>query len=91
VRILNRRERWAKRTLAAVIGIPTLYVLSFGPACWISSRLQPSGKFVSAIYLPIIQIMWRGRPSVMQRVFYEYVELGVPRGHVLDHATIEFH
>ena len=35
VRIVNRRERWAKWTLAAVIvGLPVLYVLSFGPACW---------------------------------------------------------
>src|SRR4029078_8555720 len=33
VRIVNRRERWAKWTLAGVIGVPVLYVLSFGPAC----------------------------------------------------------
>lgn len=34
VRIVNRRERWAKWTLAAAVGLPVLYVLSFGPACW---------------------------------------------------------
>ena len=33
VRIINRRERWAKWTLAAVVGLPGLYVLRFGPAC----------------------------------------------------------
>ncbi|MGE5193316.1 MAG: hypothetical protein ACM3U2_12545 [Deltaproteobacteria bacterium] len=39
VRIINRRERWAKWTLAAtIIGTPTLYVLSFGPACWLNER-----------------------------------------------------
>jgi hypothetical protein len=38
VRIFNRRERWAKWTLAAVVGVPMLYVASFGPWCWILSR-----------------------------------------------------
>jgi hypothetical protein len=32
VRIYNRRERWAKRTLALLVGLPLLYVASFGPA-----------------------------------------------------------
>jgi len=91
VRIVNRRERWAKRTLTAFVGLPVLYVLSFGPACWISSRLQPSGKVVSAIYWPIIGIMWQG-PYVVQRVLMEYVEFGAPRGHAIDPNTgIEFH
>ena len=33
VRVVNRRERWAKRTLATVVGLPLLYVASFGPMC----------------------------------------------------------
>jgi len=41
VRIVNRRERWPKRTLAAVIGFPVLYVASFGPACWLAADFQP--------------------------------------------------
>jgi hypothetical protein len=36
VRVLNRRERWAKRMLATVVGLPMLYALSFGPACWLT-------------------------------------------------------
>jgi hypothetical protein len=32
VRIVNRRERWAKWTLAAAVGLPLMYVASFGPA-----------------------------------------------------------
>jgi hypothetical protein len=67
VRIINRRERWAKWTLAAVIGLPVLYAASFGPACW---WLFPSRKMaaaagdgkvlamirkpVPAIYLPVL-------------------------------------
>ncbi len=35
VRIVNRRERWAKRTLAALIVLmPIFYLASFGPECW---------------------------------------------------------
>ena len=43
VRIVNRRERWAKWTLVAVVGLPVLYVVSFGPACWAvdGERLSP--------------------------------------------------
>src|SRR5262245_38936627 len=38
VRIVNRKERWAKRMLAMVVALPVLYVASFGPACWWDSR-----------------------------------------------------
>lgn len=62
VRIVNRRERWAKRTLAAVIGLPVLYILSFGPTCWIAGnfpmlyRAPVLPKFVSTIYRPLVSL-----------------------------------
>ena len=34
VRIVNRREKWAKWTLAVLTGVPVMYVASFGPFCW---------------------------------------------------------
>jgi hypothetical protein len=37
VRVYNRRERWAKWTLGAVVGLPILYALSFGLACRVAS------------------------------------------------------
>lgn len=57
VRIVNRRERWANWTLAAVVGVPVLYVASFGPAIWIASprdsdiSVGPSSML--AIYRPL--------------------------------------
>src|SRR5262249_17764059 len=61
VRIVNRRERWAKRTLAAaIIGVPVLYVATFGPACWITSQLQYGNYAVSAFYKPLVGICWKG-------------------------------
>ena len=58
VRIVNRRERWAKWTLAAVIGLPVLYVLSFGPACWwFAEKVEVEDGYTyhqpSVIYWPI--------------------------------------
>ena len=58
VRIVNRRERWAKRTLATVlVSLPMLYLLSFGPACWwlaVSIQSVPGGPQFgdNAAYLP---------------------------------------
>src|SRR5262245_12718951 len=60
VRIVNR-ERWAKRTLAGVIGVPMLYVVSFGPACWVTSRLNFGARSISVIYRPIAWML--GNPE----------------------------
>jgi hypothetical protein len=53
VRIVNRRERWAKWTLAAVLVLPVLYVLSAGPACWLCENGTISGHTLNTIYSPI--------------------------------------
>jgi hypothetical protein len=52
VRFVNRRERWAKWVLVA-IAVPIIYVASFGPACWISSRAKIGRKAVVWLYYPI--------------------------------------
>jgi|SRR5579872_5873072 len=79
VRIVNRRERWAKRTLVVAVLLPVLYILSFGPVCWISSRIQPSGEIVSMVYSPIIPAMLQG-PIAIQSVLTHYVAFGIPGG-----------
>jgi|SRR5579863_385320 len=38
VRIVNRKERWAKRTLGLAIDLPDLYLASFGAACWFAEE-----------------------------------------------------
>lgn len=38
VRIVNRRERWAKRMLAVMAAVPVLYVLSSGPMTMLAFR-----------------------------------------------------
>src|SRR4029453_18637396 len=54
---------WA--TVVVVVAL-VAYPLSFGPACWISSRVQPSGNVVSVIYKPVILAWLRGPPPVEQ-------------------------
>jgi len=79
VRIVNRRERWAKCALAAVIGVPVLYAASFGPACWISSQTLDRGDRIGAqtvnmMYQPILSLAWSG-PSIVQSPIVWYARL----------------
>ncbi len=36
-----------------MLGVPFLYVASFGPACWITSRTQTERSAIPQIYWPI--------------------------------------
>jgi len=56
VRIVNLRERWAKRLAVFLVVATVLYPLSIGPACWISSHANTGGEVVSVVYLPILWI-----------------------------------
>jgi hypothetical protein len=57
VRIVNRRERWAKWTLAGVIAVPSLYVGSFGPACWLASYADEESPHLVTVYQPLLRVM----------------------------------
>jgi hypothetical protein len=54
------------------------YPLSFGPACWINCRLQPSGEFVSALYRPLIGEMEDHRPRLTATPLRWWCTLGLP-------------
>ena len=74
VRIVNRRERWAKWTLAGVLWLTVLYVASFGPACWISSRSGTGGSVVSSAYQPILCLAFHS-PGVIGRGILRYAQI----------------
>jgi hypothetical protein len=70
VRIVNRRERWAKWTLAAVAGLPVLYVASIGPACRIAAAPLPDRYSISTLNLSQSRLCgaywpigWFGKPE----------------------------
>jgi hypothetical protein len=57
VRIYNRRERWAKWTaVVMVVSLPVLYVLSFGPACWLSDRDALPYGLPEPLYRPLVAL-----------------------------------
>ncbi len=78
VRIINRRERWAKWTLAALVGIPVLYVASFGPACWIYLRNSNDQRHetLAAIYRPMFRLWKDG--GTAGRAVGAYAVWGLP-------------
>jgi hypothetical protein len=46
--------------VALLVGLSALYVASFGPACWISSRTDSGAKIVDRVYQPLMRLWWRG-------------------------------
>ena len=97
VRIINRRERWAKWTFAAsVVGLPVLYIASFGPACRIAagpyadksnrsiSTLTLSQSRLCSAYWPI---GWLAKPekkaSYSKQVLFWYAHNWLPDNSVL--------
>jgi hypothetical protein len=49
----NRRALWPVVT-AVLIGLPLLYVASFGPACWLSFKEKVPSSVVAVIYRPLL-------------------------------------
>lgn len=50
----SRKARWWATVL--LIGVPVLYVLSFGPVCWTLSRAGVEGRTrLSAVYQPLLR------------------------------------
>jgi len=70
VRIIARRERWAKWTLAVVLALPILYSASFGPSCWLASRANCGVGAVETVYQPLTTLMFRSSAVAMLMVPY---------------------
>ena len=77
VRIINRRERWAKWTLSVVVGLPVLYVASFGPWCWIVSHTAEEYPQIPVIFEPLT---WSFKQSRVGNAVQWYTELGAADG-----------
>jgi hypothetical protein len=59
--------------------LPVLYVASFGPACWISSRAKYGNLTVlPAVYLPLLEVMWSDMRIF--GAFHWYADLGAASG-----------
>lgn len=80
VRIVNRRERWAKRTLTVVVAAPALYVLGFGPTCWLVDRGFLAAKPAAVAYFPILKFIYFSNSSASKSI-ESYARIG----NVCDH------
>jgi hypothetical protein len=84
VRIVNRRERWAKWTAVALIVALIAYPLSIGPAYWMCTdgrgrvRNDWAGDAFLNVFAPIIAAYHNGRP-LLSDLIQSYLELwGMP-------------
>jgi hypothetical protein len=74
VRIVNRKERWAKWTLAIVLTAFVAYPLSSGPADWLlfhGYTSEPANKVLRAFYAPSGWVI-RNSPKPVQDAYLKY-------------------
>jgi len=87
VRIANRKERWAKWTLAGAVALPVLYVIGFGPACWLASEdmMSPQvGRAVCRFYGPLLSYILLSEETWSVRALYWWSSVGSAEGDVFD-------
>jgi hypothetical protein len=87
VRFINRRERWTKYTVSGLVGLPALYIVSFGPACWIASRTE--SETLPRCYLPILyaEILY-GDENVLKLAGW-YAGIGLPRAGAVNFPLVQ--
>jgi hypothetical protein len=78
VRIMNRRERWAKWTAVVVLGV-LAYPLSLGPACWIASRTDGQ-KLLRTFYRPLMLLANSARNRNLNHAITRYSMFGAANG-----------
>jgi hypothetical protein len=67
--------------VALLIGLPLLYVASFGPACWIAQRTQ--NQYViqakDTVYLPLLLVMLiEDDRGPIRQFLHWYMQVGYP-------------
>ena len=64
--------------VAPLICLPVLYVVSFGPACWMGERMNTGAHAISVVYRPIIRVTHKSLRA--RRVALSYASLGMTNG-----------
>jgi hypothetical protein len=79
MRVINRGWKPGRRFYAIVfLAAPLVYPVSFGPACWISSR-SGGTKIVAFVYQPILETCVTPRKSIVKDVALWYARIGAAR------------
>ncbi len=70
---------------AVLIGLPVLYVASFGPACWLAAR-DSMPHVIAQLYVPLIACVAQCPDSIQKAVidyceFIEPEDIEIPSGY----------
>ena len=65
--------------VGTLLGVPLLYVLSFGPACWISSHVGKAEWRIETVYRPVLWA-WARSPGSLATAIDRYAECGAADG-----------
>ena len=77
---------WA--TVVVVVALVT-YPLSFGPACWVTSRINRGADLVPVVYRPLTWAMSPKSETAINRVSKSYAKTGAPENWYLV-ATFDY-
>jgi len=68
--------------VALLVGLPVLYVASFGPACWVSSRAMFGQQLVATTYRPVLAFLsMSGDHPPIDRAILWYATVGAAPGY----------
>ena len=73
----NQPDVAFRSVVVATFGLA--YFLSFGPACWVTSRAERGSEHLLAIYRPILYC-WETSPIPVQKAIRFYALVGSPQG-----------
>ncbi len=62
----------------ALVGVMVGYPLSFGPACWITSRTNTGASAIPVLYRPLTWAMSPYSDTTINRVSTWYAKIGAP-------------
>jgi hypothetical protein len=59
----------------ALLTVLAIYLLSFGPACWMLARTHSGERTLEIIYAPLLAV-WDHAPITVRDAIYWYAQLG---------------
>jgi hypothetical protein len=71
----DRKKPGAAFWATVLLVVPMLYVLSFGPACWITSRTEIGAGILPTLYRPMIWA-WDSYPQSLHHQLLWYSRVG---------------
>jgi hypothetical protein len=70
-------------TVVVLFAVLVVYPLTFGPACWVCSRVPesiPPWEAADFFYAPILRAWWHADPGTVSNVLAWYANLGAEGG-----------